>query len=353
MRRTLLGLAAVIALGCAAARAQAATPVVFSRPAIVAIALDSTTLGWRTAGSGSRPCPRVHHLRLATNARVDMGTCGIDESGRLIAEAGGNVFFNRYQDINEGCCEPKFESRIREWPAAPVQLASYLYAPRCDGDVVTAMDAAGGTLAYSVLSYVEVDPQMVCVQNPQAQGDDQATGGQIELSPPGGPPAVLAGAPPAALLATGGGRVALVPYALPGPVDGTPSARRRIEVWDVASHSLVRAIATPAPVRGVATDGTWLLATVTGAGAACWNIATGTQTGTYHPAGGVHDHVAMANGRGAATDGQGVVEIDPSNCTATRIWRVPAGRVDDEVALRGGRVAWVESNHVVFTAVLP
>jgi hypothetical protein len=353
MRRALLGIAAVIALAGGAARAQAATPVVFSRPVVTGIALDSTTLGWRTFGSGTRPCRRVHHLRLATNVRADMGRCGIYESGDLIAETSGDVFFNRFQDVNEGCCEPKFESRVREWPAAPVQLASYLHARRCGGDEVTAMDAAGGTLAYSVLSYIEVDPQMICVGNPQVQGDDQATGGRIELSAPGGPPAALAGAPPAPLIATGGGRVALVPYALPGPVDGTPAAQHRIEVWDAGTDSLVRAIAATASVRGVATDGTWVLATLSGAGAVCWNVATGAQTGTYHPAGGVHDHVAMAGGHGAATDSRGVVEIDPSNCTATRIWRVPAGRADDDVAIRGGRVAWVEQHHVVFTAVLP
>jgi hypothetical protein len=182
--------------------------------------------------------------------------CCDEDHGVGVDADGQTVFWKQTTwGFSGGQFDPLISNSVSEYPELPRTLQDTGFQHWCGGDQITATGAGGGSLAYSVLQYDEVDPGMDCAFS-LPDGDIRATGGTIRVvSGVNRTPQVLAGALPSAQVAAGGGLVATVPYSLPSPVDRPPSVAGVVEIWDVASATRVATISPSGSIVDIGFNG--------------------------------------------------------------------------------------------------
>ena len=245
-------------------------------------------------------------------------------------------------EFSGGQFDPLVRNSVSEFPERPRVLQDTRFQHWCGGDQIAAAGAGGGSLAYSVLHYDEVDPGMDC-QLSLPDGDIQATGGAIwVVSGQNRTPVVLAGAPPSDQVAAAGGLVATVPYSLPSPVDHPPAVARVVEIWDVASATRLATISLPGRIVDIDFNGRVLAVIVQAQGREriVRYDATGAKLGSTALATSSVRRISMGAAVIAYAVGHRIVEMSTTSGRTRTLWR--ATRTPRLVTVGSGHVYWVE-----------
>jgi hypothetical protein len=344
-------LAAGVALGRPAASAAAPTPILVAQHPVVALSASDGYLAWRTRVPVRRgiACTSVHRLRVGTDREVAIRPCQQhvplcceDHGGGVYAE-GLTVFWKQTMwEFSGGQFDPLVRNSVSEFPEPPRVLRTTGFQHWCGGDQIAAAGAGGGSLAYSVLHYDEVDPGMDC-QFSLPDGDIQATGGAIwVVSGQNRTPAVLAGAPASDQVAAAGGLVAAVPYSLPSPVDRPPAVARVVEIWDVASATRLATVSPPGRIVDVEFNGRVLAVVVQAQGREriVRYDATGAKLGSTPLARSSLRRISMGAAVIAYAVGHRIVEMSTTSGRTRTLLR--ATRTPRLVTVGSGRVYWVD-----------
>ena len=343
-------LAASVALVPPAVGAAAPTRILVTQHPVVALSASSGYLAWRTRVPLRRgiACTSVHRLQVGTERAVTIRPCQRvplcceDHGGGVYAD-GQTVFWKQTMwEFSGGQFDPLVRNSVSEFPERPRVLQGTRFQHWCGGDQIAAAGAGGGSLAYSVLHYDEVDPGMDC-QLSLPDGDIQATGGAIwVVSGQNRTPVVLAGAPPSDQVAAAGGLVATVPYSLPSPVDHPPAVARVVEIWDVASATRLATISLPGRIVDIDFNGRVLAVIVQAQGREriVRYDATGAKLGSTALATSSVRRISMGAAVIAYAVGHRIVEMSTTSGRTRTLWR--ATRTPRLVTVGSGHVYWVE-----------
>jgi hypothetical protein len=354
-RWVVLALAAGVAVTYATARpaGAAAAPVqlVVAEHPVVALSASEGYVAWRTRipqGSGVA-CTSVHRLHVRTGRAVTIRRpcqglqpcCEQDRGGGVDAD-GSTVFWKETAwGFSGGQFDPLVENSVSEYPELPRTLQATRFQHWCGGDQISAAGAGGGSLAYSVLHYDEVDPGMDCAFS-LPDGDVQATGGAIRVVSGGNrTPQVLAGALPSGQVAAAGGLVATVPYSLPSPVDRAPAVAGVVEIWDVGSATRVATISPSGSIVDIDFNGRVLAVLVRSQGRErlIRYDATGAKLGSMPLATSIVQRISMGAAVIAYAVGLRIVELGTVSGAPRTLWRTT--RPPRLVTVAGGHVLWV------------
>jgi hypothetical protein len=347
--------ASIVSLRSSPAVAAPVQVLVSTHP-VVSLSASGGYLAWRTRVPEGRvgACWSVHRLRLVTDGAVPIRRCpvvlvsSLEQGGGVYAD-GPAVFWNqRVDEYSGGQLDPLVREWVAQFPHRPRVVHETGFAQGCSGDQVTALDAGGGLLAYSVLHYDEVDPAMDC-QLAGLPGSNQATGGALWLvSGRNGTPQVLAGARPSAFMAAAGSLLATVPYSLPSPVDQPPAVSRTVEIWDTSSATRKGTVTPAGRIIDMDFNGrvlALLVVDMQGTERLVRYNATGLKLGSTPLATGSVRRISMGASIIAYAVGHRIVAMTASAGGPRTLWR--ATRKPRLVTVGSGHVYWVSRSRQI------
>ena len=338
--------AAIVAAGALVVvpSAVAAVPrtVVRARAPIVAVALDGGTVAWRVRHPTQdvSSCNDVHVKRLASGLSSRVVEC-VDraEDGTQVALAAGSVFWDRLRYSFESCCDSEELGRIGEWPLAPQWLASARRTRDCGGATLGPLAARGPTLVYARQTWTVTGPIPAEGCGHEQPGDAMTGGAVYVVSDASRMPNALVGSPASAAVVVGGGRIALVPYALTGS-NGRPPHAAAVELWDTAARTHVTTLTMSGPARAIALGG-GTLAVLVGNRIERYDAADGDSLGSSAPIPGIAPRLAARGNAIVYAVSRRIFRLDAQTGAIRQLARTVAAPTS--LALGRCRLAWVEN----------
>ena len=337
----------------------APTTLVTVAGSIDAFAQDGNMLAW-ASGAGDCPQVRVRAARGGTVAVVQPDTDGGDACYLIGAFAlgGTRVVWGGFED----CCNNGYGTVETDAPRSkPETLRDLGQDYHSWGDFLTGAAGDGGTLVYSMTTIEltagkEVDGSegwIHCLPSDPCTWD--VTGGGV-WRVVGTREARVPGAPPTALVAAAGGRIALVPTdsrRFPGPCtiddSGCPEIRTadgaRVEIRNVVSGKLVASFAPRGRVTAIAFDADTVAVLVRSGQKArvdWYRANSGRRVGTAPVARTVADTLGVSQRAVVLQSGHTIFGLD---LTSGRMSVLAQARSEPMgLSIQGTRVAWAEKS---------